>query len=95
MCPLSLALFTRIATIDRNHTQPSVYLDNNYKMIEHFNLLFLRGTCFLKCRHGATAIEYALIASLIAVVIIGAVTMLGGNLSNSFDETADAVKTAK
>jgi pilus assembly protein Flp/PilA len=31
-----------------------------------------------------TAIEYALIAALIAVVIIGAVTTLGGSVSNVF-----------
>ena len=64
-------------------------------MIAHLDRIFLKGICFFKCNRGATAIEYALIASLIAVVIIGAVTMLGGNLSNSFDKTADAVKTAK
>ncbi|MDH5489902.1 MAG: Flp family type IVb pilin [Rhodospirillaceae bacterium] len=64
-------------------------------MIARLNRISLKGICFFKCRRGSTAIEYALIASLIAVVIIGAVTMLGGNLSNSFDETAGAVKTAK
>jgi len=31
-----------------------------------------------------TAIEYGLIAALIAVVIIGAVTAIGGNLSTVF-----------
>lgn len=33
---------------------------------------------------GVTAIEYGLIAALIAVVIIGAVTAIGGNLSTVF-----------
>lgn len=33
---------------------------------------------------GVTALEYGLIAALIAVVIIGAVTTLGSNLSNTF-----------
>jgi len=32
-----------------------------------------------------TAIEYALIAALIAVVIIGAVTSLGKSVSNTFN----------
>ena len=41
---------------------------------------------------GATAIEYALIASLIAVVIIGAVTTLGTTLGGMFDNTAASVK---
>ncbi len=33
---------------------------------------------------GVTALEYGLIAALIAVVIIGAVTTLGTNLSSTF-----------
>ena len=33
---------------------------------------------------GATAIEYALLASLIAVVIIGAVKAVGSNVSTMF-----------
>ena len=36
----------------------------------------------LKSRSGATAIEYGLIAALIAVVAIGAMTTIGGNLTN-------------
>ena len=35
-----------------------------------------------------TAIEYALIAALIAVVIIGAVTSLGKGVSNTFKSIA-------
>ena len=34
---------------------------------------------------GATAIEYGLIAALISVAIIAAVTLVGGNLSNTFN----------
>ena len=37
---------------------------------------------------GVTAIEYGLIASLIAVVIIGAVTLVGTNLSATFNTVA-------
>lgn len=40
---------------------------------------------------GATAVEYALMVALIAVVIIGAVTLLGNNASTSFDTTANAI----
>lgn len=40
------------------------------------------------CRKGATAIEYALIAGLIALVIIGALTALGGSLSGAFSNVA-------
>lgn len=38
---------------------------------------------------GATAIEYGLLAALIAVVIIGAVSALGGTLRDTF-ETVEA-----
>lgn len=37
---------------------------------------------------GATAIEYALIASLIAMVIIGAVTLIGTSLDAIFTDVA-------
>ena len=39
---------------------------------------------FIKNESGATAIEYGLIAALIAVVIIGAVTVVGTSLSTTF-----------
>lgn len=42
-----------------------------------------------KEEEGVTAIEYALIAMLIAVVIIGAVTVIGTSLQNTFN-TVDA-----
>ena len=38
----------------------------------------------IKNEEGATAIEYGLIASLIAVVIIGALTALGSSLTTTF-----------
>lgn len=40
---------------------------------------------------GATAIEYGLIAALIAVAIIGAMNTLGSNLGDTFDEVASQV----
>lgn len=46
---------------------------------------------FLDDQSGVTAVEYALVASLIAVVIIGAVGTTGTNLSSSFER---AVKQA-
>ncbi len=47
---------------------------------------------FVRDESGATAIEYGLIAALIAVVIIGAVTTLGTNLSTTFNDVGTAVK---
>lgn len=51
-------------------------------------------TRFLNDESGATAIEYGLIVALIAVVIVSAVTALGGNLSTKFTEASDAVAAA-
>mgnify|MGYP003704661055 FL=1 len=43
---------------------------------------FLRSLC--QDESGATAIEYGLIAALISVVIIGAVTTIGTKLNGTF-----------
>lgn len=43
---------------------------------------------------GATAVEYGLLVGLIAVVIIVAVTALGGQLADLFDSTEKALPTA-
>jgi pilus assembly protein Flp/PilA len=40
---------------------------------------------------GATAVEYGLLVALIAIVIIAAVTLLGGNLKGLFNHTATSV----
>ncbi|QGN56702.1 Flp family type IVb pilin [Nostocoides sp. HKS02] len=40
---------------------------------------------------GATAVEYGLMVALIAIVIIAAVTLLGGNLNNLFNQVAVSV----
>lgn len=42
---------------------------------------------------GATAIEYGLLAALIAVVIITAVSTLGGQLAGTFDQVGDDLVT--
>ena len=43
---------------------------------------------------GATAIEYGLIAALIAVVIIGAVTLVGTNLTTVFTSVSSKLVPA-
>jgi len=40
---------------------------------------------------GASAVEYGLLVALIAAVIVGAVTLLGGNLKATFDYIATIV----
>ncbi|MBQ1541906.1 Flp family type IVb pilin [Caulobacter sp. CCUG 60055] len=49
---------------------------------------------FLKDESGATAIEYGLIVAMIAVVIIGAVTTLGGSLKTVFSNANTKLQPA-
>ena len=46
---------------------------------------------FMSDESGATAIEYGLIAALIAVVIISAVTALGATIKVKFNEIVTAM----
>ena len=47
-----------------------------------------------KNEEGATAIEYGLIAALIAVAAITAMGALGNNLTNTFNNVSDGLKTS-
>jgi len=49
---------------------------------------------FVNDESGATAIEYGLIAALIAVGIIAAATTLGGSLSGLFNRISTQLDTA-
>ncbi len=44
---------------------------------------------------GATAIEYGLIAALVSVAAIGALTTLGDSLQNIFTEVSNSLETAE
>ena len=46
---------------------------------------------FFKDESGASAVEYGLLVALIAVVIIGAVTTLGSNISSKFTSAATSI----
>lgn len=46
---------------------------------------------FITDESGATAIEYGLIAALISVVIITAATLVGTNLTKTFNSVATAL----
>jgi len=48
---------------------------------------------FIRDEEGVTAIEYGLIAALIAVAIITATTLLGSNLSTLFTTIADKISS--
>jgi pilus assembly protein Flp/PilA len=56
---------------------------------KHMKSLFKQ---FVRDESGATAIEYGLIASLIALVIIGAVGALGNKLMGTFNEVTSNLK---
>ena len=49
---------------------------------------------FFKDDSGATAIEYGLIAALVSVAAIAALTSLGGSLTNIFTVVDNALVTA-
>jgi pilus assembly protein Flp/PilA len=57
--------------------------------MEHLMSRFIR--FLLRDESGATAIEYGLIAALISVAIIAAVTAVGGNLTSTFNSVASAL----
>jgi pilus assembly protein Flp/PilA len=46
---------------------------------------------YLKDKKGAGAVEYALLVAMIAAVIVGAVTLVGGNLKTTFDYVSTIV----
>jgi len=46
---------------------------------------------FIKDDRGASAVEYGLLVALIAAVIVGAVTLLGGNLTTTLNYVATIV----
>ena len=50
---------------------------------------------FSKDESGATAIEYGLIAALIAVVIIGALTAIGTRLSTAFNTISTNISATR
>lgn len=50
---------------------------------------------FAKNESGATAIEYGLIAALIALAIVAGATTLGGSLSNQFNYVAEKLENTQ
>jgi pilus assembly protein Flp/PilA len=47
---------------------------------------------FIRSEDGATAIEYALIASLIAMLLIGALTTIGTTLNGTFVSVGSSLR---
>ncbi|MCC7266813.1 MAG: Flp family type IVb pilin [Caulobacteraceae bacterium] len=48
----------------------------------------------LRSDSGVTSIEYALIASLISIAILGGLTALSGGLQLNYQDTADKIAAA-
>ncbi|MDX1421905.1 MAG: Flp family type IVb pilin [Kiloniellales bacterium] len=49
---------------------------------------------FIRDEDGATAIEYGLIAALVSVAAIGALTAMGDSLSSMFETVSSALSSA-
>lgn len=49
---------------------------------------------FMRDELGATAIEYGLIAALVAVVLVTALGLLGSNLSGTFNKVANDIPSS-
>ena len=62
-------------------------------MFEVIQYLRIRAAAKAKTERGASAVEYGLLVSLIAIVIIGAVILLGGKLSAIFEKTSNSLVT--
>jgi pilus assembly protein Flp/PilA len=60
-------------------------------MYDIFNYVRIRLTALPKSERGASAVEYGLLVALIAIVILVAVTALGGKLSGVFQKTANSL----
>jgi pilus assembly protein Flp/PilA len=52
-------------------------------------------TRFLKDESGATAIEYGLIAALIAVVLVATLQAVGGSLNSTFTTISSALDNSQ
>ena len=65
-----------------------IRLAQESQMLSLYTNLMIR----LRSEKGATAVEYGIMVALIAVVIIVAVTLLGGTLTETFNGVACSVK---
>ncbi|MCZ4289902.1 Flp family type IVb pilin [Hoeflea alexandrii] len=50
---------------------------------------------FIEDRSGATAIEYGLIAALIAAALVSGMTAIGGAINNNMDGVANHIKNSQ
>ncbi len=60
--------------------------------MNRMNQLACKAMCKMHAQKGVTMIEYVLIASLIAVVAIAALTALGADITNTWEAISDKLK---
>lgn len=65
-----------------------------FALKKEFAIMLKVFRAFSKDESGATAIEYGLIAALVSVAAIGALTAMGDSLSTMFSTVATALSTA-
>ena len=63
-------------------------------MITQYNFLKTWLQSLTKNERGASLVEYALLVALIAVVVIGAVTLLGNTADSTFSGVSDSLTNA-
>ncbi len=56
--------------------------------------MFAKMIAFVRDEDGATAIEYGLIAALVSVAAIGALTAMGTSLSTMFNTVSSSLSSA-
>lgn len=56
-----------------------------------YNFLKAWLTSYARTERGASLVEYALLVALIAVVVIGAVTLLGNTANDKFSEISNSI----
>lgn len=57
--------------------------------------MFQKATSNLKKNNGQGLVEYALILALIAIVVLTALSSIGTNSNEKFEEISEAIETAK
>lgn len=72
--------------------RPKERLNTHERNFFLVNSMILALKNFFADENGATAIEYGLIAALIAIVIIGGVTAVGTSLSGVFTSVSGSLK---
>ena len=86
--PRNGSLITHVLTQALFHGQQS---ESHFRDLEPRRQIMSKFLKLIKNNKGATAIEYGLIAALIAVAAIGAMTSIGTALNSTFTNVATAL----